>query len=135
MKKKARKNEPFGLHLMLDAYRCGKRPLKNKNLVFKILDEMPGMLGMKKLTEPQVVFANPNGIRDPGGYSGFVMIQESHISLHTFIKRRFITADVYSCKHFDYLVAIDYFKKAFNTEDVEFHLEQRGIRYPSENID
>lgn len=133
--KKKKKNIPFGLHLMLEAYDCSPKALNDKNLVYKILDEMPGMLGMKKLTEPQVVFANPNGKRDPGGYSGFVMIQESHISIHTFIKRRFITSDIYSCKHFEAQNAIDYLKNKFRTKDVEFHLEERGIRYPIENID
>lgn len=135
MKKKKEKFIPFGLHLMFDAYDCSPKKLNNKNLVQKILDTMPKELGMKKLTEPQVVFANPNGKKDPGGWSGFVMIQESHISIHTFIKRRFVTADIYSCKEFDANKALEYFKKEFGTKDFEFHLEKRGIRYPSENID
>ena len=63
------------------------------------------------------------------------MIQESHISLHTFIKRRFITADVYSCKKFDTKKVISYFKKAFKTQDVEFYIETRGKKYPQKDID
>lgn len=132
---KLKKDTSFGLHLMLEAYECDPKTLNDENLVYKILDELPDVLGMKKLMEPHVLFAQPNGIRDPGGWSGFVMIQESHISLHTFIKRRFITADVYSCKNFDGQTAIKYFKKAFHTEDVEYKMEERGTRYPSKDID
>lgn len=35
------------------------------------------------------------------GYSTFVMIAESHLSLHTFPEAGFLTFDCYSCKDFD----------------------------------
>ncbi len=126
---------PFGLHLTLDAYNCDPKTLNDQHLVENMLNELPQMLGMKKMMEPVVMFAQPNGKRDPGGYSGFVMIQESHISIHTFIKRRFVTADIYSCKEFDAEKAISYFKKSFGTEDADCSIEQRGLRYPEEDID
>ena len=135
MKKKKKKNIPFGLHLMLEGYNCNKKMLGDEKLVYKILDKLPEILGMRKLMEPYVLLAKPNGKRDPGGWSGFVMIQESHLSIHTFIKRRFITADIYSCKQFDPQIGINYLKRAFKTDDIEFHVEERGIRYPAENID
>lgn len=133
--KKKEKNIPFGLHLMLDAYNCNPKILNDKNLVYHILDTLPKKIGMKKLMKPYVLFAQANDKKDPGGWSGFVMIQESHISIHTFIKRRFITADVYSCKKFDAKIVTGYFEKAFKTKDLECHVKVRGKRYPLENID
>lgn len=126
---------PFGLHLIIDAYNCDPKILNDKKLVYNILDNLPKKIGMRKLMKPYVLFAESNEKRDPGGWSGFVMIQESHISLHTFIKRRFITADVYSCKEFDPKVVIKYFKKAFKTKDMDCSVEVRGKRYPKKNID
>ncbi|EKD65551.1 MAG: S-adenosylmethionine decarboxylase proenzyme [uncultured bacterium] len=126
---------PFGLHLMIDMYNCNPDTLNNKGLVHNILDTLPKKIGMRKLIEPHVVFAKSNGKKDPGGWSGFVIIQESHISLHTFIKRRFVTADVYSCKKFNTKKVTDYFKEIFKTQDVEFYIETRGKKYPAENID
>lgn len=134
MSKKS-KQVPFGLHLMLDAYNCDPKMLNDKKLVYNILDTLPEKIGMKKLMKPYVLFAEANDKRDPGGWSGFVMIQESHISLHTFIKRRFVTADVYSCKKFDTKKIINYFKKVFKTPDVESYIETRGKRYPLKDID
>ncbi len=55
-----------------------------------------------------------------------VIIQESHIALHTFAKRGYVTLDVYSCKEFDTEVALQYFKDVFKSDDVEFKLETRG---------
>ena len=135
MNKFKQKHAPFGLHLMMEMYNCAPEVLDDKDLVLNILKTLPKKLGMKILLNPVVAFAKPNGKRDPGGWSGFVMIQESHISVHTFIKRKFVTIDVYSCKHFDVLYAIEYFKDIFKTDDVEYEIEIRGKRYPNENVD
>ncbi len=126
---------PFGLHLMMDMYHCSPDVLNDKDLVQNMLKTLPKKLGMRILVQPVVVFAQPNGKKDPGGWSGFVMIQESHISVHTFIKRRFVTIDVYSCKHFDVQLAIEYFKKTFKTDDVEYEIEVRGKKYPAKDIE
>ena len=128
-------NAPFGLHLMIDMYNCSPEVLNDKKLVKDILEELPKKLGMKILVKPVVAFAQPNGGRDPGGWSGFVMIQESHISVHTFIKRRFVTIDAYSCKNFDAQLTVEYFKKIFKTDDIEYKIEVRGKKYPAKDID
>jgi S-adenosylmethionine decarboxylase len=130
-----KKVSPFGPHLMLEAYGCPVEVLEDANLVYHILDDLPEAIGMHKLIKPYVVFTDGNDKKDPGGWSGFVIIQESHISLHTFIKRRFVTVDVYSCREFDVDKAIAYLKEKFKTDDVEYTVEMRGKRYPSENID
>jgi S-adenosylmethionine decarboxylase len=116
-------------------YNCAPSVLNDRNLVFDLLNTLPGKFGMKKLTEPVVVWASGNDTKDPGGWSGFVMIQESHISIHTFIKRRFVTIDVYSCREFDTRLTIDLFKQTFKTEDVETTIEVRGRKYPAHDID
>ncbi len=75
---------------------------------------------MHMLSRPKVVKAPDNHFKDPGGWSGFIIIAESHISLHTFPKRRFISADVYTCKNgMDAEFVIDFFKKKFELTDVE----------------
>jgi S-adenosylmethionine decarboxylase len=130
-----KKQVPFGLHLMIDAYNCDPAVLNDANVVYKILDELPEKIGMHKLIKPYVVFAEANDKKDPGGWSGFVIIQESHIAIHTFIKRRFITLDVYSCKEFDTDFAIKYFQNIFKTKEMEIETEVRGKKYPPENID
>ena len=129
------KAAPFGLHLMLEAYNCPAGVLEDANLLYKVLDELPGKIEMTKMTLPYLVFTPGGHQKDPGGWSGFVIIQESHIALHTFIRRRFVTIDVYSCKEFDLDLTIDYFKEMFRTDDIEYKVEVRGTRYPDENID
>ena len=95
------KNELFGKHLMLDMYHCAPETLNSRELVLNILNTLPGEIDMRILAKPVVKLAQPNGKKDAGGWSGFVMIHESHITIHTFIKRGFVTIDIYSCAPFD----------------------------------
>lgn len=129
------KHPPFGMHLMLDGYNCDSKPLGDADTVYKLLDTLPEKIGMTKMTAPYIVFTEGNNIKDPGGWSGFVLIQESHISIHTFIKRKFFTFDLYSCKEFDEKIVIRYLKKIFKTRDIEYSVEERGKKYPKKNLE
>lgn len=91
-------------------------------------------MGMKRLIPPYVVAAPANGKKDPGGWSGFVIIQESHISVHTFPARRFVSIDVYSCKMFNPRLAISFFRRVFGIRKIETNLVARGKEYPLANI-
>jgi len=120
---------------MIDGYGGDVKKLNDKRLVLKCLDELPKLLGMKKLTDPLIVWAEPNGKKDPGGWSGVVLIAESHISIHTFPARGFLSADVYTCKNgLDTEVSVAYFKKRFKLQDIEQNFIKRGTRYPEHNL-
>ncbi len=122
--------EPFGIHLTLDGYGGSETRLFDMKRVFKVLNELPSILGMKKLTTPYVVDAPPVTPKDQGGISGFIMIAESHISIHTFPDKGFLTADVYSCKPFDTEKALEFFRKHFDLQDMEVNIIKRGLKFP-----
>lgn len=125
----------FGEHITLDGYDGDPLLLNSKELVISSINELCTLFGMHKLSEVSVLEAPDNQIRDPGGWSGFVVIAESHISIHTFPKRRFISADVYTCKNgLDATVVADFFKKKFSLQSVDTTFIIRGLRYPDQNI-
>lgn len=125
----------FGEHLTIDGYGGSLEKLNDKALVFKCLNELIELLKMKKLLEPVVCFAPDNQKSDPGGWSGFVIIAESHISIHTFPRRGFVSIDVYSCKSgMDKKFIADYFIKKFDLKDLETHFLKRGTKYPVKDI-
>jgi S-adenosylmethionine decarboxylase len=120
----------FGVHLTIDGYKGNKEKLNNFELVYGILNDLPGELNMKKLMPPYVVVASPVTEKDQGGLSGFVMIAESHISIHTFPARGFVSIDVYTCKNeMDTDKVINYFKKAFELEETEVNFIKRGTKF------
>jgi S-adenosylmethionine decarboxylase len=127
--------EHFGEHVTIDGYGGDEALLNDGALVTSVLSELPALLGMHILTDPKVVSAPGNDHKDPGGWSGFVMITESHISVHTFPKRGFVSADIYTCRNgLDPAYVEQYFRETFKLMDIEINFIKRGMRYPEHNI-
>src|SRR3989344_1463950 len=90
----------FGQHLTIDASSCNREKLTDQSYVYDILSNLPQRLSMNKMTLPYVVkWLDPGATIE--GISGFVMIAESHISVHTFPEKDYIFIDVFSCKSFN----------------------------------
>jgi S-adenosylmethionine decarboxylase len=125
----------FGEHVTLDGYNGDFDLLNSEEVVTKALKEMPNEMGMTILGGPVVYFAPGNDKKDPGGWSGFVVIEESHISIHTFPARGFISADVYTCQNgLDQEKVIQFFRNRFGIKDEEVNFIKRGTRYPEFNL-
>ena len=120
----------FGEHLMIDGYGGNEKLLNNKSLTIKALTELPQLLKMKVLNTPDVLYAPDNSKKDPGGWSGFVVIAESHISIHTFPKRRFVSIDVYTCQNGLNVDRIkNYFREMYKLTELEVNFIKRGTKY------
>lgn len=127
--------EQFGIHLMVDGYGAPREILKDAVLLKQMLHDIPTEMGMHTISEPIVVEVGPKNRKDPGGLSGVVLIAESHFSFHTFPDREFVTLDVYTCQNsLDTDRFVARFKEIFKLSHVEFHVQPRGLRYPSDNI-
>ena len=121
----------FGPHLMLDGYGCERRKLEDLDLIYRILEELPAQIGMTRIMPPYVF--KYSGLKpEDWGISGFVLIAESHISIHTFPEKNFVSVDIFSCKAFDADLAATYFKKAFSMTKVETNVLDRGTEFPKE---
>ena len=98
----------------------------------EFLDEYPANLGMTKITEPEVLeYHGPNPADN--GISGFVIIAESHISVHTFPHRDYVNIDVFSCKSFDHEQALADARSLFNLSRVKTWLLDRGLEWADAN--
>jgi len=125
----------FGEHITIDGYGGNPERLNSEDAVFSALSEICDALRMRPMMKPTVISAPDNHIKDPGGWSGFVIIAESHISIHTFPRRGFVSADVYTCQNgIDQEFVVNFFKQKFKLKDAELHFIKRGTRYPSKNI-
>lgn len=121
--------ETFGLHQTLDCYKCDEEALDDLETVSRFLNELVFSIGMRKMLEPVVMQAPPVTEKDGGGVSGFVMVNESHISIHTFTNRRFLTMDVYSCKKFDTEKVKELVTKFFGAGAFEENIINRGKKF------
>ena len=80
----------FGLHLTLDGYGCSYEQLTNLDLIYQFLDQCPDLIHMTKIMPPYV-FKYHGKVPEDWGLSGFVLIAESHISIHTFPDRGYLS--------------------------------------------
>lgn len=125
----------FGEHITIDGYGGDYDLLNSKENVESSFNELLELLDMHALTDPIVIEAPDNQIKDPGGWSGFVVIAESHIAIHTFPKRKFVSADVYTCRNGMELEPIkEFFKQKFGLAELETNFIQRGKKYPDHNL-
>lgn len=125
----------FGEHVTIDGYGGDPALLDDCALVSATLVELCTAQRMTRLIEPVVVEAPDNQLKDPGGWSGFVIIAESHVSIHTFPRRRFLSADFYSCQNgLDLERVVALIQERFKLEEVESTFIKRGLRYPNHNV-
>jgi len=116
------------MHLVIDGYGGDVDRMWDQELVRDFLTNYPSQLGMTRITEPKVLEYNGPQAED-AGVSGFVIIAESHISIHTFPYRRYVNIDIFSCKSFDNHRALVDAKKLFALEDVKTWLLERGLEW------
>jgi len=121
----------FGPHLMLDGYGCNRKKLEDLDLIYSILDEFPSNIGMTKIMPPYVFRYTGAKIED-WGISGFVLIAESHISIHTFPVKNYLSLDIFSCKQFDSEIAVSYIKEVFEMKKYQMNLFNRGDEFPKD---
>ena len=116
------------MHLIVDGYGATPEKLQDTDLVYRFLDEYPHAIGMTKIVPPQVYTYHGKTPED-WGVSGFVIIAESHISIHTFPDRQYVNIDIFSCKDFDATSSLSIVKRTFSLPEVKVWTLERGIDY------
>ena len=114
------------MHLIIDGYSRNSDILQSVEFITGLLDQYPTEIGMTKISLPYVlryVGAKP----EEWGVSGFVLIAESHISIHTFVERCYVNVDVFSCRNFDADRVIKDLTNRLQLTEVTTHLLGRGV--------
>jgi S-adenosylmethionine decarboxylase len=117
------------LHVMLDLYGCNAELLADEALLRQVLDEYPTRIGMVKVSPVELRDIKTSNPLDDG-FSGFVIIATSHISLHAWPPYGMVNIDIFSCEDFDAQETIIYAQTMFQTDDVEIHAVERALRSP-----
>lgn len=118
----------FGPHLVYHGFRCPVSRLDDLDRLYQLLDALPEQIHMTKSMPPYVLrHDTPGGEK---GFFGFVLIAQSHISIHTFPARGLVSVDVFSCEPFDVEDAIAALQRSFRPRRIEWRLLDRGSEAP-----
>ena len=116
------------MHLIIDGYRGDVQKMQDVDFIYQLLDIYPSQIGMTKISPPKVskyIGSKP----EDWGVSAFVLIAESHISIHTFPERSYINIDIFSCKEFNAEQAIRDLQQKFGLAEVRSYILNRGLEY------
>lgn len=96
---------PWGKHLILDCAGCNFVLINDQTNIREFIKELVRRIGMTVHGEPQIEFLLPG--TDNEGYSVLQMITTSNISMHFVNSTKEAYIDVFSCKDFDTIVALE----------------------------
>ena len=119
------------MHLVIDGFGGDIAKMWDVELVRRFLTDYPESLGMTRITEPRVLEYQAPKPED-SGVSGFVIIAESHISVHTFPQKGYVNIDLFSCQAFDHERALADATELFDLQDVKTWLLDRGLEWLDE---
>jgi len=114
------------MHLIIDGYGGDVRKMQDLNLIYELLDSYPSAIGMTKIAPPYV-FRYTGVNPEHWGITGFVLIAESHISIHTFPERGYVNIDVFSCKEFNAEHAIEDLQARLGLSQIKTYVLDRGL--------
>ena len=122
------KKSYFGPHLMLDLSECDQERINDLDFIFNFLNTLPDKIGMAKITQPYV-FPYIGLVPEDKGITGFVVIAESHLSIHTFVEKCYAFVDLFSCKPFNTDMARDLIIEAFISKMPKVYMIERGTGF------
>jgi S-adenosylmethionine decarboxylase len=117
---------------MLDLSECDQERINDLDFIFNFLNTLPDKIGMAKITQPYV-FPYIGRVPEDKGITGFVVIAESHLSIHTFVEKCYAFVDLFSCKPFNTDMARDLIVEAFISKKPKVYMIERGAGF-SKNL-
>jgi S-adenosylmethionine/arginine decarboxylase-like enzyme len=112
-------------HVMLELMNCDEAIISDMDEVYDFLFEAPSIIDMTRISLPQVFPYCDDDKPEDRGITGLVTLAESHCSAHTFIEKRRVYLDAYSCLEIDYEKFIEFARESFNSTKYKFMVVDR----------
>ena len=110
----------LGRHILVEYYNCDPEILKDPVFIER---EMKQAAKQAKATIVESVFHHFN----PWGVSGAVIVEESHLTVHTWPEYGFASADFFTCGDIDPWESFTYLEKVLKAEFSESVEIPRGL--------
>jgi S-adenosylmethionine decarboxylase proenzyme len=115
-------NKYLGHQVTLDFYDCSPNILDSVDQIKNIMESIVSTLNLSVVNTTIHHFS-------PIGVSGVVVIEESHITIHTWPEYGYVAMDFFTCnQEIDIEKAKEVLKNKFNSSKVEMNHLKRGDR-------
>jgi S-adenosylmethionine decarboxylase len=112
--------DTVGAHVLADFWGCQFEKLDDEQLLMDYLRQAAKSAQMTILGEESHKFS-------PQGFTGLLLLSESHISIHTYPERGYAAIDVFTCGGGMTQNAIAFLKEVLQPEHVNQMVVRRGI--------
>lgn len=119
--------DTVGAHVLADFWGCQFEKLDDAELLMNSLRQAALSAKMTILGEESYKFS-------PQGFTGLLLLSESHISIHTYPERGYAAIDVYTCGGGMTQKAIDFLKEVLEPAQVHEMQVRRGQPDRSFNV-
>jgi S-adenosylmethionine decarboxylase len=110
----------LGRHLIAEYYGCEAEVLDDPEGVMGHMKEAARICGATVVGEASHRFS-------PCGVSGTVLIAESHLSVHTWPRQRYVAVDIFTCGGLDPRPGFEYLGEAFAASSLRVQEILRGL--------
>ncbi|HBE80448.1 MAG TPA: adenosylmethionine decarboxylase [Firmicutes bacterium] len=111
--------DTVGAHVLADFWGCQFEKLDDAELLMNSLRQAASNARMTILGEKSFKFT-------PQGFTGLLLLSESHISIHTYPERGYAAIDVYTCGGGMTQKAIDFLKEVLQPTHIHEMQVRRG---------
>lgn len=115
----------LGRHLLAEFYDCGTDALNDPGRIERLMNEAARLSGATVVQSAFHAFS-------PHGVSGVVVVEESHLAVHTWPEYRYAAVDYFSCGEVDCDAAVRYLAEHLLPSRVETKEVPRGVIEGSE---
>lgn len=109
----------IGYHYIWDIHGCDTTKISFEPDVKALLHALIAQLQLTKVKAAFKQF-------QPKGVTGFILLEESHISIHTWPEHQFAAIDLFSCKPIEASLLKPYLMEYFKASDIQFSSLKRG---------
>ena len=110
----------LGRHLIAEYYDCEAEILDDPEAVMVHMKEAARISGATVVGEASHRFS-------PCGVSGTVLIAESHLSVHTWPRQRYVAVDIFTCGGLDPRPGFEYLGEALGASSLRMQEILRGL--------
>ena len=113
-------NSFLGHQTTVDFYGCHEERINSSSYIKQVLLQAAKMMNLSVVNATIHEFS-------PIGVSGVIVIEESHIAIHTWPEHNYVAIDFFTCgKSYDLAEGIDWLAKEFQAKKVTQSQEKRG---------
>jgi S-adenosylmethionine decarboxylase len=109
----------IGHHATWDVYGCQPSQISFQSDIETLLTNIVRELGLTGIRSGFKQF-------QPIGVTGFILLEESHISVHTWPEHGFVALDIFSCKPFEAAAVSFMLERELRCDQIVLHQMSRG---------